>query len=390
MLKRLLRIILILPVLLCTFGVQAIHADNEITANISSDYAIVMDQETGQVLSEKNADERMYPASLTKMMTAIIAMENLTDYSETITITAPMFAGLYEQNASLAGFQVGDEPTVEDIFYGIALPSGADACNAAAITISGSVSSFVNLMNQKAQEIGMTNTHFVNTTGLHDENHYSTARDMALLLQYCLKNEEFVKVFSSRTYTTSPLASAPNGIFLQSTTWPKAMRYGISLPGMAGVKTGFTYPAGRCMAYWADINDMHLVIVTAHAPENEEGTMALFDANALLNILQSWNKQNLMKKGDTIQKVTVKYPFHSETVSIKAPETVTMDVSDSADIKVTANIPSDITMSKSSESYQADITITVDDKSVYTGKTTLKLDDANFFEKIVLGIRNLF
>lgn len=390
MLKRLLRILLILPVMLCTFGMQTVHADNEITGNISSDYAIVLDQQTGQVLGEKNADERMYPASLTKMMTAILAMENLTDYTDTITITPSMFAGLYEQNASLAGFQVGDKPTVEDIFYGIALPSGADACNAAAVTVSGSVSSFVDLMNQKAQEIGMKNTHFVNTTGLHDENHYSTARDMALLLQYCIKNEEFVKVFSSRTYTTSALASAPNGIHLQSTTWPKAMRYGISLPGMAGVKTGFTYPAGRCMAYWADVNDMHLVIVTAHAPENEEGTMALYDANALLNILQSWNKKDLIKKGDTIQKVTVKYPFHSETVSVKAPETVTMDVSDNAGIQVTTDIPSEITMSKSSESYKADITITVDDQSVYTGTSSLKLDDANFFEKIVLGIRNLF
>ncbi len=390
MLKRLLRILLILPVMLCTFGIQTVHADNEITGNISSDYAIVLDQQTGQVLGEKNADERMYPASLTKMMTAILAMENLTDYTDTITITPSMFAGLYEQNASLAGFQVGDKPTVEDIFYGIALPSGADACNAAAVTVSGSVSSFVDLMNQKAQEIGMKNTHFVNTTGLHDENHYSTARDMALLLQYCIKNEEFVKVFSSRTYTTSALASAPNGIHLQSTTWPKAMRYGISLPGMAGVKTGFTYPAGRCMAYWADVNDMHLVIVTAHAPENEEGTMALYDANALLNILQSWNKKDLIKKGDTIQKVTVKYPFHSETVSVKAPETVTMDVSDNAGIQVTTDIPSEITMSKSSESYKADITITVDDQSVYTGTSSLKLDDANFFEKIVLGIRNLF
>lgn len=390
MLKRLLRILLILPVMLCTFGMQTVHADNEITGNISSDYAIVLDQQTGQVLGEKNADERMYPASLTKMMTAILAMENLTDYTDTITITPSMFAGLYEQNASLAGFQVGDKPTVEDIFYGIALPSGADACNAAAVTVSGSVSSFVDLMNQKAQEIGMKNTHFVNTTGLHDENHYSTARDMALLLQYCIKNEEFVKVFSSRTYTTSALASAPNGIHLQSTTWPKAMRYGISLPGMAGVKTGFTYPAGRCMAYWADVNDMHLVIVTAHAPENEEGTMALYDANALLNILQSWNKKDLIKKGDTIQKVTVKYPFHSETVSVKAPETVTMDVSDNAGIQVTTDIPSEITMSKSSESYKAEITITVDDQSVYTGTSSLKLDNANFFEKIVLGIRNLF
>lgn len=376
--------------MLCTFGIQTVHADNEITGSISSDYAIVLDQQTGQVLGEKNADERMYPASLTKMMTAILAMENLTDYTDTITITPSMFAGLYEQNASLAGFQVGDKPTVEDIFYGIALPSGADACNAAAVTVSGSVSSFVDLMNQKAQEIGMKNTHFVNTTGLHDENHYSTARDMALLLQYCIKNEEFVKVFSSRTYTTSALASAPNGIHLQSTTWPKAMRYGISLPGMAGVKTGFTYPAGRCMAYWADVNDMHLVIVTAHAPENEEGTMALYDANALLNILQSWNKKDLIKKGDTIQKVTVKYPFHSETVSVKAPETVTMDVSDNAGIQVTTDIPSEITMSKSSESYKAEITITVDDQSVYTGTSSLKLDDANFFEKIVLGIRNLF
>ena len=178
MAKKILRLLLCIGFVCFSFiPCTKIYAfENTVLDNISATFAIVIDRDTNQILAEKDADTKMYPASMTKMMTAIIAIENLTDLNQQITITQDMIAGLIEQNASLAGFKVGDTPTVQDILYGIALPSGADATNAAAFTISGSIEAYVDLMNEKAQAIGMTNTHFVNTTGLHDENHYSTAR----------------------------------------------------------------------------------------------------------------------------------------------------------------------------------------------------------------------
>ena len=232
---------------------------------ITSEYAVIMDDTTGRIIDGKNSDQRMYPASMTKMLTAIVVIENMPDPNAPIEITWSMLAGLYEANASVVGYQIGDTPTMRDILYGIALPSGADACNAAAITVAGSVDAFVAMMNNKAQQLGMTNSHFCNTTGLHEDDHYTTAEDMAVLLRYCKNNEVFAEVFSTPQYYASPVSSHPYGITMDSTVFKSDYIYGIEIPGLVGGKTGFTYEAGKCLATWENVEDQTIVIITGCA-----------------------------------------------------------------------------------------------------------------------------
>ena len=191
--RKLLRFLLAAAVAVICGGIVPVQAEGSDTEasfsaytdpdvpSAQSEYVYLMDADSGQVLVNKNGDEKMFPASLTKIMTEILAIENLPDLDAQVTITSQMLSGLAEANASVAGFSAGDQPTVRDLLYGCALPSGADAVNALCYTVAGSVSDFVAMMNAKAAELCMNATHFVNATGLHDENHYSSARDIAIL-----------------------------------------------------------------------------------------------------------------------------------------------------------------------------------------------------------------
>src|SRR5699024_6501471 len=130
-----------------------------------------------------SSDEKIYPASLTKIMTAIVAIENLPDLDEQIYLSEDMFEKLYSENASMAGFLPNEKVAAIDLIYGALLPSGAESCIGLADAIAGSEKSFVKLMNEKAEELGMNDTHFTNSTGLHDRNHYTTVNDIAKLLK---------------------------------------------------------------------------------------------------------------------------------------------------------------------------------------------------------------
>ncbi len=310
------------------------EGDPALTDRLVSDYAIVIDADTDQVLSEKNADARIYPASMTKMMTALIAIENISDYSERITVTHEALDGLTEANASVAGFKEGDTPTVLELLYGIALPSGADASNTLALHIAGSQEAYAELMNRKAQELGMDSTHFVNMTGLDEADHYTTCRDLSKLLKYCIRNETFRTIFSAAEYTTGPMADGST-LEMQSTAFSAIKATGSEVPGFIGAKTGFTYGAEHCMAYWASLNGMDLVIVTAHAAGSISTPSHIYDAAKLLqDINDSWRPATAVEQDKTYRSVEFVYPFGTETYDLKADETVTMDLDDSYELQI--------------------------------------------------------
>lgn len=327
---------ILLCILLAVTFFYDVHAEGDpsLTDQLNSDYALVIDADTGQVLSEKNADARIYPASMTKMMTALIAMENLSDYSERITVTHEALDGLKEANASVAGFQEGDEPTVLELLYGIALPSGADASNTLALHIAGSQEAYADLMNQKAQELGMNDTHFVNMTGLDDPDHYTTCRDLAKLLKYCLQNDTFRTIFSTAEYTTGPLKDGST-LTMYSTAFSAIESSGSDLPGFIGAKTGFTYGAEHCMAYWASLNDMNLIIVTAHASGSISTPSHIYDAAKLLqDIEDSWHPVTAVTADETYRAIEFIYPFGSEEYELRAAETVKMDLDDTSEVQI--------------------------------------------------------
>lgn len=230
-----------------------------------SPYAVLVDCETGTVLAEHNGRERMYPASLTKIMTAWLAAENLSDLQEKITLTTDMFTLLYTRHASVAGFEPGDEVSVEDLLYGILLPSGAECSIACAERIAGTQEAFTERMNRKADELGLSDTHFENCTGLHEQTHYSTAADMALLLQNALQNQVFRDVFTSKSHRTAAVASHPEGLEFENTMFALLGTEEIRGGGILGGKTGFTDQAGLCLASLARIDEREYILVTAKA-----------------------------------------------------------------------------------------------------------------------------
>lgn len=233
--------------------------------HLHSPYAVLLDIDSGETLAGMNTQKRIYPASLTKIMTAVLAAEYTEDMERTVELPADIFGELYVQNASMAGFQPGEEIRLKDLFYGILLPSGAECCVAFANKISGSEEEFVELMNQKAKELRMEDTHFCNSTGLHDPDHYSTVKDISVLLQYALQNEEFRNAFTAHSYTSFPSEWHVDGLTFYSTMFKKMESSAVTGGEILGGKTGYTEEAGLCLASLAQIGGKEYILVTAGA-----------------------------------------------------------------------------------------------------------------------------
>ncbi len=235
-------------------------------SSINSTEALLIRLSDLAVVAEKDADQRLYPASMTKIMTAIVAIENLTDMDQLVPVTQEEYDRLYLEGASVAGFGPGDQVKAIDMLYGVLLPSGAECCVGLADQLFGSEDAMVEKMNEKAAALGMTSTHFVTSTGLHDENHYTTARDLAVLLEYALQNETFRTIYCTSKYTTSPTASCPSGLTFSSTMFKKMDSAAVNGGEILGGKTGYTQEAGQCLASLAQVNGEEYILVTAGAP----------------------------------------------------------------------------------------------------------------------------
>lgn len=255
------------PVMAETFPVLGTSGPNK----LYSEHAIMLSLDDGNVLYEKTSKEKTYPASLTKIMTALIAIEELPDLTQPIGLTHADFNGLYEQGAALAGFRAGEEVPAVDLLYGTLLPSGAEAATALAHAVSGTEEAFVERMNAKAQELGMKHTHFANASGLQDPDHYTTALDMATLLQYALHNDEFRKIFTTQRYSTKPTNMNETGITVYNSMFERldSPAFGNGRGEIIGGKTGFTNEAGLCLASLATTESgKEYIAVTTNAPGN--------------------------------------------------------------------------------------------------------------------------
>ena len=220
--------------------------------------AVLMDAETGRVLFEKSARERRYPASTTKIMTCIVALED-GPVGETVTVPAGIEP---PSGSSKLGISTGEVMLFDDLLYGMMMSSGNDASIAIAILTSGTERKFVNRMNEMAQNLGLTGTHFENSHGYHTVNHYTTAYDLAVITRYAMQNEIFRDIAACVNYDIAPTNFHPNGI--QLTT-----KYDLLMEGKAlyyepciGVKTGYTNAAGRCFVGAGETNGQMLISVS--------------------------------------------------------------------------------------------------------------------------------
>lgn len=235
----------------------------------NSEYIYVINREDKSVIVEKNSTKQAYPASLVKIMTTIIALENIDDLSKIAPVDVKTYQAMVNHNASMAGFYGRESTTYRDLLYGTMLASGGEAANSLAVNISGNVKDFVVLMNQKADEIGLKDTHFTNAEGLHDNKQVTTARDMALLLDYALQNGDFRAIFTKPNFTTTSTLDHPEGIRLTSTVLSKLPYGEMKDFKIIGGKSGTTIKAGQCWAVIGTKNGKEYITVVMGAELND-------------------------------------------------------------------------------------------------------------------------
>ena len=282
-LKKLLILIMFFLLVLPFKEIQAIE-----NLEIYSPTVILIDSNSGKILYERNINEKMYPASVTKIMTAIIAIENCS--LEEMAIVKTNAVMTVPAGHSIANLQIGEEFTIKDLLYATLLKSGNDAANVLAEHVSDSIEDFAVLMNEKAIELGCTNTNFVNPSGIHNNNHYTTAYDLSLIAKYCMQNEVFREIVSTTTYTLPATSKYPENDRVMSTT-NDMLRFNTSAkkdnyyyPYCIGIKTGYTSQAKNTLVSAATRDGLEFIVVILGAEQTPEAlshryldSIALFD-----------------------------------------------------------------------------------------------------------------
>ncbi|WP_052330352.1 D-alanyl-D-alanine carboxypeptidase family protein [Virgibacillus sp. MSP4-1] len=256
--KKMLIIIMILPFLYTAWHPVTAHA----APGVSAENAVLMEYESGRVLFDKNAHQKKSIASITKILTAIVAIEH-GDLNETVTVSE----NAVRTEGSSIYLDAGDKVKLKDLVYGLMLRSGNDAAVAIAEHVGGSLPGFTHLMNQKAQWIGMTDSHFANPHGLEADGHYSTAYDMALLMRYAMQNKTFSKISGTKKY------KGENERF----PWHNKNKLLTRYPYCIGGKTGYTRKAGRTLVTSAEKDDMKLIVVTLNDRKDWDDHTRLFE-----------------------------------------------------------------------------------------------------------------
>ena len=230
---------------------------------VNANFAILVDADAGLVVAEKNGSAKMYPASMTKVMTLLVACEHITDLNEKLEITQDIVDYVKKEGASNCGFKAGEQVTMLDLLYGLILPSGADAALALVRRIAGSEEQFVALMNQKAQQLGISaTTHFTNCTGLYNDNHYSTAEDMAIIMRAAAQNSVAATILTTRNYTTQANNKRTTGLSF-SNLFLKRIDTQTTGGQVNFAKTGYVAKAGNCaVSYFTAASGRHYICVT--------------------------------------------------------------------------------------------------------------------------------
>ena len=272
--QKLIAWLLALSLLCAVPGMAAEAIDPE---TLTSKSCVLMDALTGEILFEKDADARRYPASTTKIMTLLLAIQNSAPDQ---TVKIPQSASQIPLDSTRVPVYPGEVMPMEDLWYGLILKSGNDAANAIAETVSGSVSAFVDAMNAQAKRLGMTNTHFANPHGYTNAQHYTTARDMAKLTRFALQSDQFREIAFALEYTMKPTSLRDELVLLRDYAILdyKSMYY---YRYARGIKTGYTSSAGQCYVGAAVKDGRELICVILNCggfrPQKWEDAARLFD-----------------------------------------------------------------------------------------------------------------
>jgi D-alanyl-D-alanine carboxypeptidase len=258
--------VLALPFLTTVSKAYGLPAPGHAPPDTSARAMALLDVESGEFLCTKNASERLPMASTTKIMTALVALERLP--LDRVVTVSPEATGIEGSSVYL---YAGEQITVETLLFALLLSSANDAAVALAIETAGTVADFAALMNEKAAELGLADTHFCNPNGLHDAQHYTTASDLARLTAHALKDAQFARIVATRKHSVPQNGTDASRLFVNHN------RLLGSYEGAIGVKTGFTKAAGRCLVSAAMRDGLTLVCVTLACPDDWRDHAALFD-----------------------------------------------------------------------------------------------------------------
>lgn len=295
-----------------------------------SDKVLVYELETEKIIHEQNIDVITSIASLTKIATTIVAIENIPDLDEYVTITTEMLREV-PYDASIAGLKAGSRVTYRDLLYASILPSGADATIALAHSISGSIKNFVEQMNGLAKRLELKNTHFVNVTGYDAKDHHSTPEEVLKILLYALKNPLFETIYKTKEYTLS------NGLKVGSTLNMYNKFLNADVSSIKGSKTGFTKNAGVCMSALIEIDNREYIVITLGAPHTYGKAYNLEDTLTIKNYIENhYKKRILFEEGTELKELPIEYS-KKEKYIIKIPSTISKyleDVPSKEDLRV--------------------------------------------------------
>lgn len=375
LMKKIISVMLtfILTLSLC-FGLSAADTTSVMAASdnwpagpdVYAKSAVLIEASTGTVLYDKKCHKKMYPASITKIMTALLTIENCS-LDEKVTFSENAVNSLHYDDANF-GCQVGEEMSVKDCLYTLMLASANEVATALAEHIAGSTEKFADMMNARATEAGTTDTHFANANGLHDPNHYVTAYDMAMITRAAAQYTLFNDIVNTTTYTVGPnnkrKESAPSNQ-RHKMVWPTSGYY---YDGIIGGKTGYTDQAGTTLVTYAKRNGMTLIAVVLHS----NGTNVYADTKALLdygfdnfNLMNVSQKDTRFSEGDT---VSLQSPFCDSTDSIYLDRESNIVIPKKTNF---SKLTSEVSFEASGDSF-ATVTYKLGERSV--GTATLKYE----------------
>ena len=365
-----------LPIIMFLFILQV----NALDFEIKSDKAILINTTDNIVLYEKNSNVKTSIASLTKIITAITVLDNIENLDDEVIINYQMLRGL--DGYAKAGFKVGNEATIEELLYALILPSGADAAQILAIYTSGNIENFVKLMNEEITKIGVENSHFTNPVGMDNDENYSTAKDLSIILEYCLKNDTFKKIYESDEFYITALNKK-----VKSTIKTTSESYNLDTSIIKGSKTGWTTNAGRCLATTSNFNGTDYLLVVLNADE-----LTLDHITDTINIYnfykENYGYKTILNNGDLLYKLKVKDSKQKE-YSIISKEDVTLylknDIS-TDNIEISFNGVEYIGKDIKKDDFLGKINILYEDEIIYS--TDIYLDEnIKFYNyKLYIGI----
>lgn len=359
-------ILIIVFILLFMNNLEISYANSNNKPSIESEAALLIDNKTGKILYEKNASKKMYPASTTKIMTAILTLENC-NLNDIITASYNAVQSVPEGYAN-AEIQIGEQLSVKQLLQLLLVHSANDSANVLAEHVGGSIDSFVSMMNTKAHELGLSNTHFTNAFGKQDTNHYTTAHDLAAIMQYCLKNDDFRQLAGSAScsipatnlHSIRQYSSTNDLINPNSNLYYKYLTTG---------KTGFTTEAGDCLVSSAYKNDLELICVILGGKTTNNVSTRFTETKKLYDYgYNNYSVNQIVSKDDVIIQIQVQNATKE-----------TQDLNLIAESSISALVPNEISTDSITPEINLNENISAKiDEGTILGTATYKIDNTEY------------